>query len=71
MSKSLEAKWWLGLVLAALGLVSAQAACTYSLAPGSSNHGNSAATNSFTVNAGTGCTWTVGQTESRSSKPLP
>ena len=59
MSKSLEAKWWLGLVLAALGLVSAQAACTYSLAPGSSNHGNSAATNSFTVNAGTGCTWTV------------
>ena len=58
MRKSLEAKWWLGLVLAALGVASAQAACTYSVSPGGSNHGNGAATNTFTVNAGVGCAWT-------------
>lgn len=59
MRKSLEAKWCLGLVLAALGVTSASAACTYSLAPGDRNHGNNAATNSFVVNAATGCDWTV------------
>ena len=62
MRKSLVAKWWLGLVLAAwavCGLASAQAACSYSVAPGGRNHGNSAATNSFVVNAGTGCAWSV------------
>ncbi len=59
MRKTLEAKWWLVLALAALVVPSAQAACSYSVAPGGSNHGSSARTNSFSVLAGTGCAWSV------------
>ncbi len=64
MRKSLEAKWWLGLVLAVLVAPAAQAACNYSITPGGRNHGNGAAANSFVVSAGTGCDWTVVNTNS-------
>ena len=64
MRKTLEVKWWLVLALAALVTPAVQAACSYSVAPGGSNHGNGAKTNSFTVLAGLGCTWSVVNTSS-------
>ena len=59
MRMLINAKIWLGFSLAVFLAPASYAACSYSLTPGGRSHGNGTTNNSFTVNAGTDCSWSV------------
>jgi hypothetical protein len=59
MRKLINAKIWVGMCLAAFLAPATYGACTYSLSKNHEEHGNGRVTNSFTVNTGTGCVWSV------------